>query len=115
MANKYGIPQDVECRLRQTFKDCAYCRQPMKEHARVQGCPGDKATIEHLNRHGPFYWSEDLREEDLVLACGRCNSSRGTKRLVDWLKSRYCVQKGITASAVADEVKRYLLKPSTLE
>jgi hypothetical protein len=115
MANQFGIPQEVESRLRQKFKICAYCRQPMKEYGQVKGCPSDKATIEHLNRNGPIYWWKGLLEEDLVLCCGSCNSSRGTKRLVDWFKSRYCVQKGITASVVADEVKRYLLMPSALE
>jgi hypothetical protein len=108
MANQFGIPQEEECRLREKFKDCAYCRQPMKEHLGVLGCPSDKATIEHLNRHGPFYWKDGLLEADLVLCCGSCNSSRGTKRLFDWFKSPYCVQKGITASTVADEVKWYL-------
>src|SRR5262245_17464948 len=115
MANQFGIPQDVESRLRQRFKNCAYCHQPMQEHIGVKGCPSDKVTVEHLNRKGPFYWWEGLLEEDLVLCCGSCNSSRGTKRLVDWFKSRYCVIKGITASGVAEEVKRYLLMPCALE
>jgi hypothetical protein len=115
LVNRFGIPQEVERRLRQKFKDCAHCRQPMKEHTHEKGCPSDKATIEHLNRKGPFYWREGLKEEDLVLCCGSCNSSRGTKRLVDWFQSPYCVQKGITAGTVADEVQRYLLTPSALE
>jgi hypothetical protein len=108
MANQFGIPRDVETRLRQRFKTCAYCRQPMQEHAGVRGCPKDKVTIEHMNWDGPFYWADGLKEEDLVLCCGSCNSSRGKKTLLEWFASDYCKQKGITANTVADEVKQYL-------
>jgi hypothetical protein len=108
MPNRFGIPQDVECRLRQNFKVCAYCRQAMKVYAGVGGCMIDRATIEHLNRHGPFYWWTGLKEEELVLCCGRCNSSRGTKRLEDWFRSRYCVENGISVTTVAEEVRQYL-------
>src|SRR5262245_30310038 len=108
MANRFGIPQEVECRLRRKFKVCAYCRRAMQEYAGVMGCPSDKATIEHLNRNGPFYWSDGLQEEELVICCGGCNSSRGTKRLADWFLSRYCLHNGISAKTVADEVRQYL-------
>src|SRR5262249_43554216 len=108
MANKFGIPQEVESRLRRKFKVCAYCRREMQEYAGVRGCPSDKATIEHLNRNGPFYWSKGLREEDLVICCGGCNSSRGTKRLADWFRSRYCRDKGIRSTTVAVKVRQYL-------
>jgi hypothetical protein len=108
MANRYSIPAEVESRLRRKFTTCAYCRQPMREHADVKGCPGDKATIEHLNRRGPVLWGLGLREEHLVICCGSCNSNRSDNRLVDWFQSRYCERKGITEATVADEVKQYL-------
>ena len=108
MANQFGIPQDVEQRLRAGFIICAYCRGAMQAHLGLRGCKGDKATIEHLNWEGPFYWSDGLKEEDLVICCGSCNSSRGKKTLRVWFASTYCVQRGISASTVADEVKRYL-------
>ncbi len=81
----------IETRLRRGFKTCAYCARAMKAHRGVRGCPSDKATIEHLNREGPFRWSAGLQERDLVIACARCNSSRGKKRPVDWFTSPYCV------------------------
>lgn len=108
MANQFGIPQEVERRLRQKFALCAYCRRQMQEYIGVRGCPRDKATIEHLNRDGPFYWLGGLNEEDLVICCGSCNSSRGQKSLAAWFASSYCVQRRITASTVAEEVKQYL-------
>jgi hypothetical protein len=108
MGNRFGIPEEIERRLRERFKTCAYCGREMQLHAGVRGCPADKVTIEHLNRHGPFYWSDNLREEELVLCCGGCNSSRGTKLLAAWFESSYCRDNGISATTVAEEVRRYL-------
>src|SRR6266581_7365934 len=76
MGNQFHVPSMVEYRVRRRFRRCAYCGRRMKAHKGVRGCPGDKATFEHLNRQGPFYWSEGLQEKDLVMVCARCNSSR---------------------------------------
>src|SRR5262245_47917347 len=108
MANQFGIPKEIESRLRRKFKLCAYCRRKMQEYAGVVGCPSDKATIEHLNRRGPFYWSDGLRELHLVIACSRCNASRGQLRLTDWFGSPYCVRRKISATTVCLRVREYL-------
>jgi hypothetical protein len=80
----------------------------MKTYGSVIGCPGDKATFEHLNRYGPFYWSQGLQEKHLVIVCGRCNSSRGRKRLTDWFNSPYCRAIQINSKTVAARVRQYL-------
>jgi hypothetical protein len=108
MANGYGIPRDVESRLREKFKVCAYCRQEMHGYAGVRD-RRQQATIEHLNRDGPFHWSDLLQEEDLVICCGSCNSSRGTKQLAVWFRSTYCRDNGISETTVAAEVREHLL------
>src|SRR5437868_2386853 len=108
MGNHFEIPDDVESRLRLIYRVCAYCRRAMKVHAGVSGCPADKATIEHLNRKGPFRWSRRLQEKHLVIACGRCNASRGCKRLLDWFGSPYCRTQGINRQTVAPRVRQYL-------
>jgi hypothetical protein len=72
------------------------------------GDRGAMPTTEHLNRYGPFYWSDGLQEKHLVIVCGRCNSSRGTKRIADWFASPYCLAKRITATTVAARVRQYL-------
>ena len=108
MRNRWEIPSEIEQRLRRTFRVCAYCRGAMEAHLGVIGCPGTKATIEHLNRHGPFYWSEGLKEEDLVIACARCNASRGKRRLVDWFSSTYCIEREINSATIAGQVQNYL-------
>jgi hypothetical protein len=80
----------------------------MKTYDGVIGCPSDKATFEHLNRNGPFYWSQGLQEKHLIIVCCRCNSSRGSKRLTDWFKSSYCRTKRINSKTVAARVRQYL-------
>jgi 5-methylcytosine-specific restriction endonuclease McrA len=108
MANKFRIPADVERALRARDTACAYCWKKMKRYLGILGSAKDKATIEHLNRKGPFYWNHGLKVEDLVICCQSCNSSRGTKRLSDWFKSDYCVERHINSTTVAAPVKAYL-------
>jgi hypothetical protein len=108
MARRWEIPEVLEFQLRRKFKGCAYCGRRMKAHPNVVGVPRDKATIEHLNRHGPFYWSDGLEERHLVIACAGCNASRGRKRLVEWFASSYCLHRGITRATVAARVRTYL-------
>jgi hypothetical protein len=108
MANQWQIPHEVEHRLRREFKGCAYCGRGFKAHVGIKGTFGERATIEHLNRRGPFYWSKGLKEDHLVIVCGRCNSSRGIKRLSDWFASPYCLTRRIGPSTVAARVQHYL-------
>src|SRR5437763_9157079 len=110
MGNQFRIPREVEYRLRRKFKTCAYCRCRMRAHLGVRGCPGDKATIEHLNRLGSAFWPH-VPERHLVIVCGRCNSSRGEKRLTDWFTSTYCREKSINPRTVATRVRHYLKTP----
>jgi hypothetical protein len=62
MANRFQIPREVEARLRKKFKVYAYCGRRMKAKVSVTGDRRQAATIEHLNRFGPFYWSDGLQE-----------------------------------------------------
>lgn len=112
MSNRWQIPTDVLDRLRQSFKACAYCRRKLKRYTDAGASPDTRATIEHLNRNGPFYWSDGLREEHLVIACARCNSSRGRKRLAEWFESPYSAVKRISAKTVAAGVRSYLRTPA---
>jgi hypothetical protein len=108
MVNAFGIPDDIERSIRARDTVCVYCGRRMKEHPRVRGCPRDKATIEHLNFDGPFYWDEGLHAEDVVICCQSCNASRGDKPLHAWFESAYCLARGINARTVASPVKEYL-------
>lgn len=108
MANNYGIPEEVERRLR-INKVCAYCHKKMrKPNSKVSRAKW--ATIEHLDEDGPAYWGEGLKEKGLVMCCGACNSSRWTKKLEDWFKSEYCMGRNINGKTVAKSVKEYIRK-----
>lgn len=93
---------------------CAYCGGQMQNHPGVRGCQKDKATIEHLNFDGPLYWGEGLVAEDIVICCGSCNSSRGTKALDVWFNSSYCIARSINAETVATPVKEYLKRRAAI-
>lgn len=108
MTNVFGIPDDVERRIRLRDSRCVYCHCAMKEYRDTRGTPGDKATIEHLRETPPFYWKDGLKEKDIVICCGRCNSSRGKKTLPEWFEAAYCKERNINAHTVADPVRAYL-------
>ena len=107
--NKFNIPEDILTFIRERDRSCAYCRKGMVfPYDRTKAI--DSATIEHLNRDGPFYWEDGLSAEDIVICCGACNSSRGAKLLTEWFGSRYCVERTINSSTVAEPVQTYLLR-----
>lgn len=105
MANSFGIPPDIEHRLRVRDRRCVYCGRRMKQYPRTRGTPRDKATIEHLNHRAR--WGESSLD-NLAICCGRCNSSRSNKSLVAWFASPYCEERRINIRTVAPVVKRFL-------
>jgi hypothetical protein len=76
MANRFGIPGDIEQRLRRRDNRCVYCGKEFSHGSRR-----DMPTIEHLNENPPFYWRQGLKEDGLAICCGSCNCSRGRKSL----------------------------------
>lgn len=118
MANTFGIPPDIERKLRVRDQRCVYCHKAMKAHAHTRGTPRDKATIEHLessNGRGtaPTYWGQGLERvglDGLAICCGSCNSSRGMKPLAAWFATRYCERHEVSAGTVAPVVKRFLVR-----
>ena len=111
MSNKFGIPRQVVTELRARDKTCVYCHKVMRTFAKIRaglGSRADQATIEHLNCDPPFYWKDGLTKEGLAICCSACNSSRGKKKLADWLKTDYCVSRNISENMVAEPVRRYL-------
>jgi len=107
MKNKFGIPENKLNAVRERDRCCAYCQKEMISPYDVHNRK-DSATIEHLNYDGPFYWSDGLMIEDIVIACGSCNSSRGVKILKDWFLSEYCIKNNICVDTVAPPVQKYL-------
>jgi hypothetical protein len=98
MANRWGIPKEVEEQVRVRDKSCVYCR--------VEFIEGDssrttKPSWEHI--------VNDIRingTDNIALCCMSCNASKGSKPLEIWLETEYCNRKSITASSVAEVVKQ---------
>ena len=107
MSNKFGIPEKVLEKLKARDLECVYCHKLMT-YPYTNTKHGDSATIEHLREIAPFYWKDGLKEEDLVMCCGRCNSSRGKMKLKEWFKTKYCIENMINEDLVSEPVKKYL-------
>jgi hypothetical protein len=83
MSNSYGIPDEIEKKIR--AKD------------RTEG------SIEHFNNRWHFE-----KEWNVAICCRGCNSSKGTKTLLTWFKSPYCVERKISKATVAGPVKKFI-------
>ena len=100
MANRWGISKEVEDFVIKRDKSCVYCGIAF---SRENNSRKNKASWEHI--------INDIRingADNIALCCISCNSSKGTKRLEDWLTSNYCMERGITVNSVADIVKKCL-------
>ncbi len=100
MANRWGIPKDVEELVKQRDLSCVYCGISF-----INLIPTHKTrpTWEHI--------INDIRIngiDNIALCCGSCNASKGTKLLTDWLNSKYCLTKGICKDTVAIVVQNHL-------
>ena len=104
MSNRFGIPNKVEQEIRARDKVCVYCGKAFDE----KGKYGDRPSIEHLDRDPPFYWAKGLKKSGIAICCGSCNSSRGKKKLLDWFRTEYCLDRNINKNTVAEPVKEYL-------
>ena len=100
MANRWGIPKEVEEKVKQRDLYCVYC-----------GICFVASDMSNKNRPSWEHIINDIRKntlENIALCCRSCNSSKGSKLLVDWLNSKYCIKKKITKETVAFVVQNHL-------
>jgi hypothetical protein len=103
MMNRWGIPAWLEEEVRGRDKTCVYCGVRMVEKRPHGGSRRTVATWEHIINDATIVTCENIAR-----CCAACNSSKGTKDLVDWLHSNYCKTHGITDDTVAEVVKEAL-------
>jgi hypothetical protein len=101
MANRFGIPKEIESAIRARDIACVYCQKAMVPPT-VSALRADWATIEHLDHLPPFPYRKGQTSDDFAIACGGCNSSRRDKPLAVWV-----AKKGI-ADTVAPVIKAWL-------
>jgi len=107
MANRWGIPKDVEIYVKQRDKACVYCGVEFLENSNSRKT---KPSWEHI--------VNDIRINginNIALCCMSCNASKGAKLLETWLQSDYCKRKNISISNVADVVKKAFANPPKLD
>jgi len=101
--NSWGIPDWLEAEVKKRDKTCIYCGIQMIEKMPRFGPRKAVATWEHIINDASI-----VTRENIARCCVACNSSKGTKKLSDWLQSHYCQKHEITKDTVADIVKKAL-------
>ena len=97
LANKWGIPKDVEVAVLARDTQCIYC-----------GVEFDS------NRTSSKSWEHIINDiniatlENIALCCLGCNASKGAKMLRDWLESPNAKRRGITPTTLSPIVLRAL-------
>lgn len=107
MANRWGIPSDVENDVKQRDTNCVYCQTEFLDKNETRK---NKPSWEHI--------INDIRingKDNIALCCISCNASKGAKTLETWLKSDYCERNEISEETVALVVKKALLNPPKLK
>ena len=97
MANNWNIPKDLEKQIRDRDTGCVYCGNQFLSHKESV-----KASMswEHIINDASIITSENI-----CLCCRGCNASKGQKKLSDWLRTKYCKERGITHETVAPIIK----------
>jgi hypothetical protein len=101
--NNWGIPNWLEKEVQERDKNCVYCGIQMIERMPLRGPRRNVATWEHIINDASI-----VSRENIARCCLACNSSKGTKRLSDWIQSSYSKKRGINKNTVAEVVKEAL-------
>jgi len=102
MKDKYGISGEKLEEIKRRDKTCAYCHKKMVEPIKG-GKQSNFATIEHFNHLPP--WNNP---NTIGFCCGSCNSSRRDKKIIDWFKTKYCLERNINYNTVTQPVRDYI-------
>ena len=98
MSNNWNIPDWLEKEVRERDKVCVYCGC---EFTSPKVSKKTAASWEHIINDANI-----ITKENIVLCCCGCNASKGQKKISDWLKSKYCKERGITPNTVDQIVKQ---------
>jgi hypothetical protein len=102
MANRWGIPKEVEDFVIERDKKCVYC--------------GIEFSTSENNRKARQSWEHIINDiklngvDNIALCCVSCNASKGNKLLVDWLNGTYCKKKMINSESVSPLIRQFLLQ-----
>jgi hypothetical protein len=103
--NNWGIPNWLKREVKERDKSCVYCGIQMIDRMSPGAPRKAVATWEHIINDASI-----VTRENIARCCVACNSSKGAKKLSDWLESNYCNKNGINEDTVAEVVKQALRK-----
>lgn len=101
--NLWGIPDWLEEKVKERDNACVYCGVQMVERMPPSGPRKAVATWEHIINDANI-----VTRENIARCCVACNSSKGRKKLSEWMRSRYCKKRGINKDKVAEVLKEAL-------
>ena len=101
--NRWNIPDEMEKEIIIRDTNCVYCGIKMVEKVHRGESRKTAATWEHIINDETI-----ITKENIARCCSACNSSKGTKKLSDWINSEYCKKNKINNNTVAPIIKRAL-------
>jgi hypothetical protein len=103
--NSWNIPDWLEREVTDRDRSCVSCRIELGSSKETRK---SLATWEHLINDARI-----INRENIARCSFSCNSSKGNKKLSDWLESDYRKKRRITKDTVAEVVRMALvLEPS---
>ncbi len=97
MANKWGIPKEVEQVVLERDKVCVYCGVVFTSDRKF------KKSWEHIINDVSI-----ATIENITLCCVGCNASKGAKLLQDWIDSPKTQKRGISRATLSPIVLKAL-------
>ena len=98
--NNWNIPEWLEKEVIARDKLCVYCGV---RFGSIKNSRKSQASWEHIINDESI-----VTPKNIARCCVACNSSKGTKKLSDWINSKYCKNKCINKNSVADIIKEVL-------
>jgi hypothetical protein len=95
--NRWKIPDWLEREVIERDQRCVYCGVEFDTRSAFRR---DRPSWEHIINDARI-----MTRENIARCCIGCNASKGTKKLADWLESRFCKARGINRDSVACVVK----------
>jgi hypothetical protein len=101
--NPWNIPEKLEKEIINRDTKCVYCGKHMIDKVRRGESRKNATTWEHIINDETI-----ITADNIARCCSACNSSKGTKKLSDWIKSDYCKKNGINIKTVAPVIRKAL-------
>jgi hypothetical protein len=105
--NRWNIPDWLEKEVVERDRHCVYCGV---EFTTTNHTRREKPSWEHIVNDARI-----VTRENIARCCISCNASKGTKDVNAWLRSEYCIARGITVESVAPVVRAVLCRVAQVD